>query len=85
MKIQVEIPDYNRDAGLQIPWNDGAGIEVSLDGREVIIAANGEGLTSLARQLLMLAQEEIPNGHHVHLTDVSGLFPGSLDLTMRKE
>lgn len=82
IEVSLKIPEYDRYGGVRISWVDGHEIEVSIDGREVMIAANPEGLRTLAMQLLTLAQDQVPGGNHLHLSDDSGLDSGSLDLTL---
>ena len=84
MKITISVPDYNRFEGLRIPWVDNHFIEVSLDENCVYIRANSEGLETLARQMLTLAQIDVPIGRHINLTGESGLVLGSLDLEIHK-
>jgi hypothetical protein len=64
----VEIPAYDAVTGLSFVWDDGFEISVDTTSAEVVIAANPAGLISLARHLLTLAQESVPDGSHVHLT-----------------
>ncbi|MEI8413115.1 MULTISPECIES: Imm32 family immunity protein [unclassified Kribbella] len=35
---------------------------------ETRLVANRAGVTSVARHLLTLAKDDLPNGHHLHLT-----------------
>jgi hypothetical protein len=49
-------------------WDDGFEIWLEVSGGEVVLAGNPEGLTSLARHLLTLAQASVSPGAHVHLT-----------------
>lgn len=48
--------------------------------------ANRAGLTSLARHLLTLAQDDVPTGHHLHLTANQEIdSPADLILERRDE
>jgi hypothetical protein len=52
MKIELDIPAYPRAT-----WNDGSVVTTKAQGaKEIAIAANREGLVSLARHLLTLTQ-----------------------------
>ncbi|MGW7680174.1 Imm32 family immunity protein [Kribbella sp. NPDC054772] len=53
---------------LRFEWDDDFEIAVEVQGSEVVISANPAGLRSLARHLLTLAQDGVPDGHHIHLT-----------------
>ncbi|QFG20433.1 hypothetical protein [Actinomadura sp. WMMB 499] len=64
--INVEAPSPQR--GLAFGWEDGYDISVSAEAGEVVVAANREGLISLARHLLTLAQDGVTPGSHLHLT-----------------
>jgi hypothetical protein len=64
----MELPAYNPVTGLSYSWEDGFEIAVGSTPTEVIISANPAGLISLARHLLTLAQEPVPDGSHLHLT-----------------
>ena len=54
-------------------------------GTEVVIEGNAEGLETLARHLLTLAQPGVPSGSHLHLEDSNGLEDGSLALVLDRE
>jgi hypothetical protein len=68
MQVSVEVPEYDGVRGLSFDWDDGFSIEVEVSGSEVVLSANRAGLVSLARHLLVLAQDGVPSGHHLHLT-----------------
>lgn len=59
-------------------WEPGAEITVAVDGGEVVISANAEGLMTLARTMLAVATAQV--GSHVHLDDLGGLQEGSAEL-----
>ncbi|ALO91266.1 hypothetical protein SHL15_0050 [Streptomyces hygroscopicus subsp. limoneus] len=68
MDRMVDVPDYLPGRGLRFAWDEGFEIEMRVTGTEVTIKANPEGLVSLARHLLTLAQDGVNAGAHVHLT-----------------
>ncbi|MBO4819054.1 MAG: hypothetical protein J5528_02840 [Firmicutes bacterium] len=63
-------------------WVDGFKIGVAVNGDEVTISANREGMLSLARQLEALA-EALP-GDHVHYDEYNSLEEGSVELIIEK-
>ena len=83
MKVQIEVPDYN-DA-LHMEWEPDVRIETKQMGSGALwIGANRDGLISLARLLLTLADERVPDGHHWHLDDSNSLEDGSVELIVEK-
>lgn len=84
MEIKINIPAYDPYEGIRISWVGNHEILITLEDDEIVIRANKDGLATLATQMLTLAQESIPSRHHIHLTDVSGLDEGSLDLRIDK-
>lgn len=65
MKIIVDIPDFDGN-GLDVIWEEGSNYRVSIEANSVVISANKTGLTSLAKQMLYLAYNEVPAGSHIH-------------------
>lgn len=65
-----------------IRWKDGFEISATVRGDEVTIAANREGLLSLANILTDLANEA--PGSHVHLDDANSLEDGSCELVIER-
>ena len=84
MKQEVEIIQYDANEGIQFKWENNFAIEVKKEDGEIIISANNEGLISLARHLLTLAQNEVPIGTHIHLDEYNSLEEGSADLIIVK-
>ena len=84
MKIEINVPDYTPPRGIQFAWEDGFIIATEPHGHGFIIRANRDGLISLARHLLTLAQETVPGGWHFHLDDSNALEDGSCELTVEK-
>ncbi|MFF0426860.1 hypothetical protein ACFYUJ_20910 [Streptomyces sp. NPDC004520] len=71
-------------AGLVFTWDADARIEVRDLGGEVVIEANAAGLRTLARHLLVLAGDGVPDGAHLHLEDSNGLEDGSVSLVLER-
>ena len=84
MKKEVDIIPYDANTGILLSYEKNSAIEVKNTGDEVIISANNEGLLSLARLLLTLAQNEVPVGTHTHLDERNLLEEGSIDLIIEK-
>ena len=84
MKQEIEITQYDANKGIQFNWEKNFVIEVEKEDNEIIVSANSEGLISLARHLLTLAQNEVPIGTHIHLDEYNSLEEGSIDLIFEK-
>ncbi|MBR4907994.1 MAG: hypothetical protein IKZ43_03155 [Acidaminococcaceae bacterium] len=68
---------------MKIEWVDGFEIRVKVDHDAVVIAANKEGMLSLAKQLTALA-EAVP-GQHIHYDDYNSLEDGSTEMIIVRE
>ena len=71
-----------RGGGMKVDWVDGFEIRVGTHGNELSISANREGLISLARQLMALA-EGAP-GDHIHYDQHTSLEAGSHDMVIER-
>ena len=65
-------------------WEEDFSIKCSIDNNSVIIEANKGGLVSLARHLLELAQENVPEFEHIHLDEYNSLEDNSVELIIVK-
>ena len=65
-----------------IEWIDGCEIRTAVENNEILISANREGLLSLARQLIALAEGE--PGDHIHYDEYNSLEEGSAELIIEK-
>lgn len=81
-EIKINIPEYN-DA-IELDWEENFKIKTSIPFDAITIEANREGLLSLARHLLLLAQEEVPDGSHFHLDEFNSLEDNSVELIISK-
>ena len=77
MEVKVNVPD-NPAEGIVATLAEDYRIQIVFEDGEVGIWADKEGLLSLARQLLFLAQEAVPSGRHIHFGPDSGLDENSL-------
>ena len=68
---------------MKIEWVDGFEIRVKIDHDAVVIAANKEGMLSLAKQLTALA-EAVP-GQHIHYDEDNSLEDGSAEMIIVRE
>jgi len=83
MKITLDIPDYTGE-GLPHSWENGFEITVRHDKNQIVIQANKAGLISLATNLLILAQDEVPIGYHFHYDEYNSLEKDSEELVITK-
>ena len=81
-EIKISIPEYNN--GIECVWEESFKIKTSAPFDTLTIEANRDGLISLARHLLHLAQDEVPNGSHFHFDEYNSLEDGSLELIISK-
>lgn len=84
MVISLNIPDYSPATGVVLNWENDFQIKVSAKDGEVLIEANEDGLFSLAKHMLNLAQPAVPSGAHIHLDKHNSLDDGSSDLIIGK-
>lgn len=63
---------------MNIEWDDGHEIRVKADDDTVVIAANKEGLLSLAKHITALA--EAAPGQHIHYDGYNSLEDGSTEM-----
>ena len=67
---------------MDIEWVDGFEIKAVSENGEIIISANREGLLSLAKQLIVLAEGE--PGDHIHYDQFNSLSEDSAELIIEK-
>jgi hypothetical protein len=84
MKIELPIPEYKKEEGIESYWENGFEIGVSNLNNEIVISSNKQGLISLAIQLLTLAQDTVPIGSHFHYDEHNSLESGSSNLVIEK-
>ena len=85
MKFCIDIPDY-KGKGLSLVWEENFILKarIGTKNENAIISGNSEGLISLARHLLLLAQPNVSAGHHYHFDDLNSLEQGSCELIIEK-
>lgn len=84
MKVLIEVPNYDPSKGFIFNWEYGYEIENRIQDKVVIIKANKAGLISLASQLLNLAQDDFPQGYHLHYDEYNSLGEGSNEFIIEK-
>jgi hypothetical protein len=84
MKHVIEVPEFDLKSGLPLYWDTGFEITVRVVNEAVVVSANPAGLRSLARHLLLLAQETTPVGQHIHLDDLNSLEDGSSEIVLER-
>ena len=67
---------------MKLYWVDGFEIRVGIENGCAVVAANREGLLSLANHLAALAEE--PPGSHIHLDEYNALEDGSTELILER-
>jgi len=65
MNLNINVPDYDGNA-LDVIWEQHAHYSIKVDENNIILAANKEGLISLAKQMIYMAYNDLPRGSHVH-------------------
>ena len=81
-EIKINVPEY--DDAIELVWDKNYKIKTSIPYNTITIEANRDGLLSLARHLLLLAQEEVPSGSHFHLDEFNSLEDSSVELIIAK-
>jgi hypothetical protein len=83
MTIELQISDYD-PTGFIFDWEEDFEIKVEKEKNRIEIYANREGLISLAKQFLKLAQDSYPSGYHLHYDSSNSLEEGSEHLIVNK-
>lgn len=72
---EVEIAEYDPARGIGTWWEEGTVLRAEVwesPEKTVVISGNPAGLVSLARHLLTLAQESVPDGRHLDFDTYCG-------------
>jgi hypothetical protein len=85
IEITLEISDVTNAGEMAFSMIKDSELSVTLSDEEFLIAGNNQGLLSLAACFMGLAQEGVPDGTSIRLTDKNGLLKGSLDLMIIKK
>lgn len=82
--MNIYVPVYSEN-GFSFVWEEGFSIKCTINNSSVCIEANREGLVSLARHILELAQENVPDFEHIHLDEYNSLEDNSAELIIVKK
>ena len=86
MNVTISVPDYSPETGLVCEFEDEYRIRVEVqEDRSVCIRADKGGLISLARLLLTMSSDLVPDGAHMHLDPYSALEDGSREIIIAKD
>ena len=85
MEFVIDIPDSKSSEDFMRTWKEGSELFVDMNYDDFEITGNRNGLISLAAFFMCLAQEGVPDGTSILLTDKNGLSKGSLDLMIIKK
>ena len=81
MKYTIEVIDY--DDSIELTYEPDAIITAThSEYGETVIQASRDGLITLAKMLLTLAQDSVPSGSHIHLDEYNFLEDGSSELIL---
>lgn len=73
MRLTLSLPDYSPEDGLICEFEEDYRISVEIDeDLSVCLAANKAGLITLAKLMLTLASDNVPDGVHLHLDTING-------------
>ena len=83
--MYIDVPEYD-DCGFKFEWENGFYIksQIANESSSVIIEANSEGLLSLAKILLEMAQKKVPENEHIHLDEYNSLEDNSNEIIIIK-
>ena len=85
MRLTLSVPDYSPEDGLVCEFEEDCRISVEIDeDLSVCLAANKAGLITLAKLMLTLASDNVPDGVHMHLDTMNGLEDNSDELIICK-
>lgn len=65
MTIVENLPDYDGD-GVDVIWDKGSECLINITKNAVVLSANKAALISMAKQMLYMAYNDLPEGAHVH-------------------
>ena len=81
--MNIFVPEYDGEKFLFV-WEDNFSIKCSIDNKSIVIEADKGGLISLARHLLELSQDTVPEYTHIHLDEYNSLEDNSSELIVVK-
>ena len=84
MKITLDIPDYDGDS-VDVVWENGSKYAINIVDNNVVISANKGALVSMAKQMLYMAYNDIPEGSHVHYDSFFTKINEEYELVIEKD
>jgi hypothetical protein len=85
MEFRYTLPEYNSSTGVRRDFEGDFRIAAVIDDSGIIVLkANRDGLISLAKQMIALAQPDVPYGSHFHYDAGTSLEDDSVDLIITK-
>ena len=84
MNVNVDIIPYSNERGVCVEYVPGADIQFVNEFGGLTIRSNAEGLQFLAKVCLTLAQEDMPEGSHVHFDSFDFVRGDNRDLTIER-
>ena len=84
MKVNVDIIPYSEEACISLEYVPDADIKFDAHHNSLTIHANAEGLLFLAKICLTLAQDDTPNGSHIHFDGFNFVHSDAFDLTIAR-
>lgn len=82
--MDIKIPQYDGHS-IKLAWESGFSIQCCVEDSIIVLSANSAGLVSLAKHLLTLAQNEVPENTHIHFDEYNSLEKGSHELVIIKK
>lgn len=83
--IVLKIPKFSPEKGIQLEWEQDFFIRITEEDGTILLSANQQGLRSLAKHLLCLADSAAPINSHLHLDETNALSEGSIELILEKK
>ena len=84
MKITLDVPYYDGN-GLDVVWEIDSKYAIKIIGDNVVISANKNALVSIAKQMLYMAYNDLPEGSHVHYNRFFTKMNEEYELVIEKE
>jgi len=85
VEVRALVPRFRDDGALARSWPEEYRLRVEVRSTGVLVQGDAAGLRGLAVQLLALAQDGVPDGHHADLDDFyRELDEGSAPLTIQR-
>ena len=84
IKVDIDIIPYSEENCVCVEYVPGADIQLIHEFGGLTVRANAEGLRFLAKVCLTLAQEDMPEGNHVHFDGFDFVRGDNRELTIER-